>query len=162
MLDVISKFPNKELHRAVCDETVEFAIIWDRLRGPVVVAIGQALCNLDFDYDSLRIIILRIEKLVLSGLEACHREDIPCPAPMMLNAHDYARRFPAAGFPGRDQSEAEALGRHDLPGTTNRTGQLYKPRCVPYDAITPCAVAGWGHCHLPIWMGFPNSLKMWA
>lgn len=51
-------------------------------------------------------------------MEACHKEDISCPAPIVLNASDYARRFASVGFPGRDQREAEPLGRHDLYGTT--------------------------------------------
>lgn len=76
-----SKIINKELHHAIFNETAEFAIIWDRLRGPVVMAIGQALCNLDFDYARLRIILLRIERLVLNGLDGGlpqRRYFLPC------------------------------------------------------------------------------------
>ena len=92
------------------------------------MAIGQPLCNLSFGCDRLRAIRLRVESLVLSGLEACHKDAIPCPAPSMLTAREHAMRFPATGVPARGESEAEALARHDLSGTTNRSEQLNKPR----------------------------------
>lgn len=88
----------------------------------MIVVVGQPICDLDIEHERLGTPLHKLEKVILNGMEAFNRQDIPCPAPSMVTVHEYVGRFPVAGIPGRTALEAEALAQYGLAGTLTRIG----------------------------------------